>query len=54
MNRLTQYGSSALLAYAAYTFATCPCEQACGCKAVEISIAIVLPLSLIVYENYLR
>jgi hypothetical protein len=51
MNPLTQYGSAALLAYASYTFATCPCRKACGCKAWMVGTAIALPLVLIVYEN---
>jgi hypothetical protein len=53
MNKFTQYGSAALLGWAAYTFATCPCEKACGCKVWLVSGALAIPLALIVWDNAL-
>jgi hypothetical protein len=51
MNKFTQYSSAALLAYASYTFATCPCERACGCKVWAVGAAISIPLAYLVYGN---
>jgi len=51
MNKFTQYGSAALLGWAAYTFATCPCEKACGCKVELVGAAIGIPLLYLIYDN---